>query len=114
MPLWLRFGSSHPDAVKLSDELCLSGSPAVTVRTISRSALLLLRTVLARSPTLAWYRSSNSPIVEYPDLLLSFSAVSHCPLRIGSMISLARAFAATEFFGCETTRNCCICMDFHR
>jgi len=32
-------------------------------------------------------------IVEYPDLLVSFSAVSHWLLRIGSMISFARAFA---------------------
>jgi type I restriction enzyme R subunit len=36
--------------------------------------------------------------VAYPDLLLSFSAVSHCPFKIGSMINLARAFAAAATF----------------
>ena len=35
-----------------------------------------------------------SPIVAYPVLLFSFSALSYCPVRTGSIINFARAFAA--------------------
>jgi hypothetical protein len=41
------------------------------------------------------YSSKNHPEQRQ---LFSFSAVSHCPLRIGSMISFARAFAAAMTF----------------